>query len=1246
MLVSVSSPHCVELSNNNQSLIQSVNDREAHKSNVGNDEMSQCFNQVMDVDVGYTRNNGLHKKSQHSDKLSSLNNVTFHDSNQYEMNQNPDCSLNVLFWNIQGIGSKLELNSIRKLFSNFDLIFIFETMKLDNFNPSMPNYEFIHCQRQYKHPKARRPSGGIAVLIKDKIKHLIKVEKQNEHVIWISVKQKHHPSLIIGGTYIPPAGSQVYLNSRVNDIFQALQEDIAHFLLSTPSVALCGDFNSRTGGLSDRAVNVNGKDNDLIANLDDVFALHHNEQDKDWYNKERQMKDQGQNQFGKELTQMCKNSSMRILNGFLYSNNTDDFTCHAPLGRSTVDYLLSTQKFAEAISNFNISPKLVESDHVPLTFSVNYRVLHNDSRPNKAKSNISHKRFQYVFEKDKVLQYKAMLKEDVAQDRLIDLTNYLSSDASVDSIIQSTYDYVGGCIEKTFKRKQFKSVQNTFPTNKWYDQECKQARKNANDFAKSHDLKSEVYNLEYKVLYKRYKYTIQRKKRLYQKANRDKLEKLRSTNQTECWRVWNDLTNTKIKISKQPDIDTFHEYFTKQVYPPTCSHFDQDHMLEINNKISQIMLFDEVSDTIGIKICDSQITESEVALHLKKLKNNKAAGLDGISGDFYKCVADEMTVPFCAIFNYIFNKGEYPSQWAEGLINALHKKGDFSNPDNYRKITITVAMAKVFDSILNARLYFKNEALDIDDPFQFGFTPCRGTSDCVFVLDTVISHQRFKKKPTYLCFVDFTKAFDYINRNALYYKLSKKGMGLKMLKMIISMFEKAQAKVHQQGSLSASIDSVFGVLQGGILSPKLFNEFLSDLPGYLNNSDGICIDNTPFTHLLYADDVVLISESAKGLQNSIDKLHTFCSEWHLIVNTSKTKVMQFGVKDQTCFLYNKQGIENVNMFKYLGHTISTHRNMHKMMPDYLATQAQKALFALSGRMKPSLGHISPSLAIKMFDSYVLPVLEYNSMFWSRTTEIPKIEKVQVGYLKHILNVRRQTPTLAVYAETGRFPLLLRQQMNTVNYWAKLKKLPNYDILNKCLQILEKLHNKGQNNWFSKIGQIMAGANIPEWVSGEPGLIAKDVKLKLYAKEQIKILNEINDSDKHPKLRTYKLFKTNFCLEPYLNLNLPKKMYGNIARFRLSSHNLKIETGRHSIPKIPKELRRCDKCNTGDIEDEIHCLLICTNNTVPRTDLLSVTSGKISDSYQLNKTQQFIALMSDKRPEMIQAIGSYLNKVMS
>ena len=106
-------------------------------------------------------------------------------------------------------------------------------------------------------------------------------------------------------------------------------------------------------------------------------------------------------------------------------------------------------------------------------------------------------------------------------------------------------------------------------------------------------------------------------------------------------------------------------------------------------------LFNEI--TVTDHVCDSVITEDEVAIHIRKLKNNKASGTDGIPGEFYRYIADELVTPFCTIFNYIFERGEYPSQWAEGIINALHKKGDQLNPDNYRKITVTVVFKFHFE---------------------------------------------------------------------------------------------------------------------------------------------------------------------------------------------------------------------------------------------------------------------------------------------------------------------------------------------------------------------------------------------------------------------------------------------------------------------------------------------------------------------------------------------------------------------
>ena len=144
---------------------------------------------------------------------------------------------------------------------------------------------------------------------------------------------------------------------------------------------------------------------------------------------------------------------------------------------------------------------------------------------------------------------------------------------------------------------------------------------------------------------------------------------------------------------------------------------------------------------------DAPITTYEVVNELKCLKLGKAPGIDGISNEFYKYLSDYMIHPITILFNYIWEKGIYPDKWSEGVIQPLHKKGSREEPDNYRKLTLMACMGKIFESIINKRLDFQSEATNSIDHNQFGF--CKGcrTSDNVFIIDTLISYQKSRKKP-------------------------------------------------------------------------------------------------------------------------------------------------------------------------------------------------------------------------------------------------------------------------------------------------------------------------------------------------------------------------------------------------------------------------------------------------------------------------------------------------------------------
>ena len=123
--------------------------------------------------------------------------------------------------------------------------------------------------------------------------------------------------------------------------------------------------------------------------------------------------------------------------------------------------------------------------------------------------------------------------------------------------------------------------------------------------------------------------------------------------------------------------------------------------------------------------------------------------------------------------------------------------------------------------------------------------------------------------------------------------------------------------------LSTPILDQLGVNQGGNASPTLFRTYLTDFGDYLEKYVGICISETIMAHLLWADDLVLISDSESGLQKQLDGLSKFCLKNLMIVNELKTKVLVFGSQTKVNIDFNGKTIEQVERYKYLGNIVNT-----------------------------------------------------------------------------------------------------------------------------------------------------------------------------------------------------------------------------------------------------------------------------------------------------------------------------------
>ena len=135
-----------------------------------------------------------------------------------------------------------------------------------------------------------------------------------------------------------------------------------------------------------------------------------------------------------------------------------------------------------------------------------------------------------------------------------------------------------------------------------------------------------------------------------------------------------------------------------------------------------------------------------------------------------------------------------------------------------------------------------------------------------------------------------------------------------------------------------------GVNQGGVASGFLFRKYMADLKRYLDYEVGVCISSEILAHLLWADDLILFSDTPNGLQKQLNGLYKFCANNRMIVNEIKSKAMCFGKQTRFSVSFNNKEIEQVHRYKYLGNIV---RRVDRLQQDifadnyqYLSDQAQ------------------------------------------------------------------------------------------------------------------------------------------------------------------------------------------------------------------------------------------------------------------------------------------------------------------
>ena len=591
---------------------------------------------------------------------------------------------------------------------------------------------------------------------------------------------------------------------------------------------------------------------------------------------------------------------------------------------------------------------------------------------------------------------------------------------------------------------------------------------------------------------------------------------------------------------------------------------------------------------------DIPINIDEVKAAIKELKKGKSGGADLLINELF-VYDDAMLQPYLvSLFNFVFESGVFPDTWSEGLLVPLHKKGSKSSPDNYRGITLLSVLGKIFTRILNKRLDSWAEKYEIYIEAQYGFRRDRGTTDSLFILNQIINQVLENGKKLYAFFIDFSKAFDRVVHDNLWYKLLKNGISGKMFSVIRSMYTCLKTRVVNNGEKSQAFYCQLGVRQGECLSPFLFALYINDIEHCLESpTSGITLGHLRFLLLLYADDVVIFADSEAELQSAINRLYAYCNRWKLQINISKSYILVFcrgRTNRPQSWTYGDILIPVVAKMKYLGLLLSSNGSAYQTQLT-LAEQATKAVFSLRKKLR-KFKCMPTSAIIDLFDKFIDPILNYGCEAWG-FHPAPNIERVQLQFYKRTLGVKGTTQNDFVYGILGRVPMVIKRQCQIVKYWTKIilgKKSAYVNAL--YMSSLDSIGEGNANNWTYNLRKLLCSNGFGDiWRSQsvfDPEGFCNAFKTRLYDVFKQEWSGRLCDSS---RAIFYRSVVTEHTFNQMLDIvNVPSH---RIAFIRLicSSHRLGIETGRWQRPQIPRENRKCSACNK--IDDEYHFLLECT-----------------------------------------------------
>ena len=913
-------------------------------------------------------------------------------------------TLNVCSFNCKNI--KTSVTELNDLCTNHDFVLLQETWlsrpelpMLSQINSSFTGYGLSSMDEESQ-ILSGRPFGGIAILWRKCFNAYCSIKLYDcDRIIGIEFAYDSFKALFLC-VYLPYDCAENFDDYMfyLSQLLQIIED------FSSPYVYICGDFNAN--------------------------VLSHS-------------------RFGDELRRLCSDTLLCLSDTLLLPSDTFTFISSSHDTVSWLDHVLSTTSGHSLFTNISVKSDFITSDHLPLCFSISIDNMHVPIIPADSTSRDSLISYNWYGASDVNLSnYNSCTRAELAKIKLpfdalqcenVDCTSHRKDiDLFYYNIINTLINCTKRCIPV------LKLHENNYIAG-WNEHVSYYYNISRIEFkwwvSNNRPRQGSIYHAM-RSSRARFKYALRQCKLDERLIVSEKLaDHMKNHEINDFWKDIRKHSKSKSALSNCIDrvtgenaiADLWRDHYESLLNDST--HHDE--------KADVLQSFNNICSHAGM-----YVTMSEVLEVVKKLPNRKSSGLDGLNGESLKYADPLLCLLLSICYTCMFKHSYMPQSMINSIIVPLVKNrcGNLTDKNNYRPIALSSITSKVFEHIILLRL---EEYLWTTDN-QFGFKSGHSTDLCIYALSELIDYFKSRSTSVYVAFLDASKAFDKISHWTLFRKLIDRNVPMYLIKILCYWYQHQLMSVRWGYSISNVSNVTNGVRQGGILSPKLFNIYIDGLSNILNNSlIGGSLGGKRINHMLYADDLCIVSLSSAGLQKLLSICDEYCASHSITFNVKKSVCMFFKCTvnkhcdNSTVFLSGNQ-INFVQEVKYLGVLLNP-----SMKTSIDVSRQTRKFYAQANMLLRNFRYCSIEVKCNLFKSFCTNMYCCPLWFNSTSSSVKKLKCSYNSVLSRLLCIRMPYSASAMFVTHGilSFYELLRKCI--YNFSERISSSSN-SIIKACL----------------------------------------------------------------------------------------------------------------------------------------------------------------------------------------------------